>query len=119
MQQTNTQPSADRPRKRSKADTRSFERRLKAAGLDNENMPDDIDEFRCDLARRIHMLVNEWHGCPELLCQRNRGCMAPNIVCANAEQPPPGKMERDWPKVQAEVYRALKEHLAARGLENE
>jgi hypothetical protein len=56
-------------------------RRIRAAGLvrgDDDPVPDDIDEFRLNLARRIAMLINT-----------RRGCMAPHIACSNAKLRPP------------------------------
>jgi hypothetical protein len=94
---------------------RSFERRLRAAGIDAETIPDDMDEFRVQLARCICMFVNQWQGCPELVCRRNRGCMAPGNLCGNAERPSADEMERDWPRVRAEVYKAVKELVAEQG----
>ena len=43
--------------------------------------------------------------------------MAPSNRCSNVEPPTPEEMERDWPRVQAEVYKALKAHLAEHGEE--
>lgn len=105
-------PKADRSPRALARRSESYRRRLKAAGIDPDAMPEDIDEFRGELARMIAMFIDEWHGCPEPLCQRNRGCMAPNIHCSNVEPLSPEELERDWPRVQAEVYKALKEHLA-------
>ena len=76
----------------------SFYRRLKAAGIDPEAMPEDIGEFRYELARMIRMFINDWRGCPERFCQRNRGCMAPNNRCTNAKPLPPDWQEKDWPR---------------------
>ena len=113
MQSTTTKPS----RKISSDErARSFERRLKAAGLDNKTMPDDIDEFRYSLARQICMFIDKWHGCPELICRRNRGCMAPNNTCPNLPRSSREEMDREWPRVQAEVHYALKAHLAKHGV---
>ena len=91
-----------------------YHRRLRAAGIypDGE-VPADMEVFRNQLARRIHMLINTWRGCPEPLCRRNRGCMAPHIECANIPRPSPEQMARDWPKVQAAVNKALQARLAA------
>ena len=102
-----------------KHDTSSFKRRLKAASLDDETMPDDIDEFRYQVARRIAMFLNQWHGCRELICQCNRGCMAPNNTCANLPRPSAEEMEREWPRVQAEFHKALNDYLARHGVLNE
>jgi hypothetical protein len=95
---------------------RSFERRLKAASLDDETMPEDMDAFRYALARRIAMFLNRWHGCPEPICQRNRGCMAPNNTCTNIPPSSPEEMEREWPRVKVEIHNALKAHLARHGV---
>jgi len=95
----------------------SFQRRIKAAGLvrdQDDSVPDDIEEFRLNLARRICMFIDDWHGCPERLCRRQRGCMAPNNFCANVEQPSPEEIARDWPKVQAKVVKALQAASARR-----
>ena len=71
-------------------------RRLRAVGLSRDcpepavMTPDDI---RSAMARRISMIINRWPGCREPLCKRNRGCMAPRILCSN-----PGKEKpmSDW-----------------------
>jgi len=118
MQRTNESPSPGRRHKRDAYDARSFRRRVEAAGLNDGKLPDDRDEFRDRLTRRIYMFLNYWHGCPELLCRRNRGCMAPNIVCANVEQPSEEELARDWPRVQAEVRKAFDAHFAAHGRED-
>ena len=95
--------------------TGNYQQRLKAAGLDSDNIPDDMDEFRNRLARCIVMFINAWHGCPEPLCRRHHGCMAPNGQCTNLPPPSAEEMERDWPEARAKIYTALKEHLAVHG----
>ena len=96
-------------------DSEDFERRLKAAGLDPAHVPADRDEFRRRLARIITMLINEWHGCAEPLCRRHQGCMAPGGRCSNMPPTSREELERDWPKVQAEIHAALKALVAAHG----
>jgi hypothetical protein len=44
--------------------------------------------------------------------------MAPDNRCANVEELPPEEADRRWPEVQAEVFKALKAHLAAHGAED-
>jgi hypothetical protein len=62
----------------------TYEARMQAAGFSGDDpVPKNIDVFRNRLARRIAMFVNNWHGCPEPLCRRQRGCMAPHIHCTN------------------------------------
>jgi hypothetical protein len=118
MQDTNRPPSRKQPLDKSEHDTSTYEQRIKAAGLDGEP-PEDMDEFRDQFARRISMYLNEWHGCPELICRRNRGCMAPNNTCANVPELPPEEAEREWRKAQPDVYKVLHEVLAERGLKDD
>ncbi len=77
------------------------------------------DGSRLQLARQISMFLNTWHGCPEKLCRRQRGCMAPDSRCVNVPRPSPEERARDWPKLQYEIYTALKVEIARRGLEDE
>ena len=81
--------------------------------LSAENAARDMDEFRNQLARRILMFINAWHGCPEPPCRRHQGCMAPSGQCTNLPPVSAEEMERDWPQARAEIYTALQERLAA------
>jgi hypothetical protein len=121
MQDTNAKPSATTAPRRLKqtSDTGNLQERLAAAGLDDGEGPENMDEFRRELTRRIYMFLNQWHGCPERICQRNRGCMAPETVCSNVEQLPPDQADAAWRAVQHEVYTALKKCAAEAGLEDE
>jgi hypothetical protein len=94
-----------------KGDRADFHRRRKLAGLDGE-LPEDQDQFRLEFARTIALFVNNWRGCPEMLCRRNRGCMAPNIGCTNAPPISREEHEREWPKVKTESQVALKQLFA-------
>jgi hypothetical protein len=85
----------------------SLARRLQAAGLDGDP-PKDIDAFRNAMARRISMAINTWQGCPQRLCRRLRGCMAPDVTCSNAEPLPPMSPEEETRRL-AEVMRAFKQ----------
>jgi len=109
---TNTLPT--RTPKRQRHDTSSLKARITAAGLDDE--PEHIDDFRNSFARIISMYINTWQGCPEPLCQRHRGCMAPQIRCTNAPHESDEERERNWPHVQAEVRKALDAALATAGV---
>jgi hypothetical protein len=101
-------------------DIADYRRRLRAAGIDPDGeIPEDIDAFRYELARRIHMYLNTWHGCPESFCRRQRGCMAPNIACSNVERLSPEEEERRWREVQADVYKALDAFIVEHGLQDE
>jgi hypothetical protein len=69
--------------------------RRRAARFDDA-VPEDVNEFRRQLARRIAMFVNNWHGCPEPVCRRHRGCMAP-CSARNALRSGPGAGRRCRP----------------------
>jgi len=91
-------------------------RRLRAAGL-SRDCPEPavmtLDQSRDAMARRISMIINRWPGCREPLCKRNRGCMAPRILCSN-----PGKEKpmSDWAqgRAMARLMRKLKAKTAER-----
>ena len=110
VHESDRHPSAQREH-----DTSTFDARMKAAGLDTLD-PDalDIDTFRLTVARTIAMYTNEWHGCPDLICQRNRSCMAPDIRCSNVPRLPPEEEEKEWWKVRDEIALALHKGIAER-----
>jgi hypothetical protein len=87
-----------------------FQARLKAAGLDRDDPALDIDAVRLRIARKIAMWLNEWPGCPEKICQRVRGCMAPRGDCRNVKEEPfdPAAWHRD----KVVIMRALKRRIA-------
>ena len=93
-----------------------YKARLKAAGLDGDEDWDslDMDDRRLRLARQIVMFMNEWTGCPEAICQRMRGCMAPDAYCANVPQPTEEELEAAWPQTLVTWRRALASAEAGR-----
>ncbi|MDI1342550.1 MAG: hypothetical protein PSV22_00420 [Pseudolabrys sp.] len=78
-----------------------------------DGAPRDIDAFRQDLARRLHILVSNqlrcWCSCREPSCKRARACRAPQGHCSNRK---PGKpvSERQSARSRAMLARALREH---------
>lgn len=97
-----------------------IDRRLRAAGLDGDRPEDEnIEVFRYKLARQICMYMNDWPGCPEVVCRRQRGCMAPRGFCTNAEPLPPDPDGRAWDKARLAIRKALDERLAELGLQDE
>ena len=100
-------------------DDASYRRRIKAAGLDSDETlyrADgcvDMDAMRLRLARQLDMMLNEWRGCPEQLCLRNRGCMAPSGVCSNIAEEEYD--EAEWDRVRIEIRKALTEEIERRG----
>ena len=91
----------------------TYESRMKAAGFRKDDAPPaDIDAFRYALARRIAMFINDWRGCPEPLCKRMRGCMAPHSRCTNAR---PVKADPEaLARTMALVHRTLREAIDRR-----
>ena len=61
---------------------KDLERRLTIAGLTGEE-PENPTERGAWRAQQLHMEINDWIGCPEPLCKRMRGCMAPRVWCTN------------------------------------
>lgn len=82
--------------------------------------PQNIDQFRRDMARRIHQFVSNreglWLSCPEAACRRHRACAAPHGACTNAKPRKP-LTEQQQAQAMAEVQRMLREELARRGIE--
>jgi hypothetical protein len=92
-----------------------FQRRLRAAGIDPDaEPPEDMDAFRYALARKIVMHLNDWPGCPEKICRRMRGCMAPGGNCTNHADDPPMTRE-EWDEVRPKIRKALDEHFERLG----
>ena len=97
----------------SKAYEADLKARLKAAGLDGDDEDRDsldMDDMRLRLARQIVMFMNEWPGCPEAICQRMRGCMAPGGDCRNAKQEPFDA--EAWHRDKVFIMRAIKRRIA-------
>ncbi len=98
-----------------------YRRRLRAAGFPHDDDDDpaalDIDTLRIRMARMIAMFINEWHGCREPLCRRQRGCMAPHGRCSNAGPPPRQHEGRALARVSAALKaaaQAKRAEMAAR-----
>ncbi len=51
----------------------------------DDDMPEDMDAFRLDLARRIDQFIADrtecWKRCPRSECRRVRSCRSPGIEC--------------------------------------
>ena len=86
-----------------------------ASYFDDWEMPQDMDEFRNDLARRINRYVADrqgvWERCDERECRRARACRSVQIRCPMLPPPPVLTPEEDaqW---RAELYYALKARVA-------
>jgi hypothetical protein len=60
-----------------------------AAGRSDDG-PEDIDEFRMELARMMVNFMHGWRDCPEPACRRAHACRGRTLVCsAKAPKPSP------------------------------
>lgn len=86
-----------------------------ATHFDDWEMPQDMDEFRNDLALRINRFVADhmgcWERCDERECRRARACRSPQIRCLLLPPPAVLTAEEDatW---RAKLYYALKARVA-------
>ena len=59
--------------------------KIQGSQVDDWDMPEDMDEFRNDLARRINRFVADrtdcWKRCNDSECRRARSCRSPEIDC--------------------------------------
>lgn len=78
-----------------------------------DDAPQDIDAFRQDLARRLHILVSNqlrcWCSCREPSCKRARACRAPRGDCSNRKPVKP-MSETQLARAKAMLARALRDH---------
>lgn len=88
----------------------------------DDPVPQNIDDIRDALARRIHQLISTeeqlWRTCREPCCKRARACRAPKIGCSNERPRKPATAEQ-VARVKAEFYRALQAEVARRDAERE
>lgn len=91
------------------------ERRAKLMKLwGDADPPEDIDEFRKALARRIARYIDRWRGCPEPACRRHRRCEAPHVSCTNHRPARPHTPEQTA-RAMAQVSRMLRQIAARQG----
>jgi hypothetical protein len=83
--------------------------------VDGDAIPENIDEFRNEMARRINKFIGNraryWRGCKEPACRRHRACAAPRIHCSNAPPHRPSTPDQRARAI-ARVQRTLREVMA-------
>lgn len=99
--------------------SRKPNRKLEPAAAGDEAddpVPQDIDAFRLELARRIGRFVADrkqyWRSCKQPACRRRRACMAPRVQCSNAPPLPPMSAEQTG-RMMARIQRMLRQRLDA------
>jgi hypothetical protein len=70
-------------------------------------MPEDINEFRRALLKRMNDIRQEWRTCSQAICRRARKCTAKNLACS----PKPAPID---PRKEARAKFLLKRALEAR-----
>ena len=78
---------------------------------DDDPVPENIDEFRNELARRVRRFIGNrkkyWRTCKERACRRHRACAVPGVRCSNA--PPLRRRSPDHTaRMAAQVHRKIR-----------
>ena len=81
---------------------------------DDDPVPDDIDAFRLELARRIMTLLGMARRCRAPACRRMKRCVGPDLRCQR-DFPAPRLSEERQSEVMASVHRLVKRRLAELG----
>ena len=76
---------------------------------DDDPVPEDIDEFRSELARRIRTFVGIWRDCNLPLCKRARACRATTSCAAQRNEPPATRQEME--RAKAKVWFLLQRRI--------
>jgi hypothetical protein len=86
----------------------------------NDPMPEDPDEFRRQLARKINRYVADrkqyWRLCAQRECRRARQCRSRDLSCINFPPNPPVSDE-EWAKILPKIERAVEQGMAERARE--
>jgi hypothetical protein len=95
--------TGNRPRRKSKLRHRNQK-------MDNadDTPPDDPDEFRWALVRRMNTFMSSWRDCDLPLCRRVRACRGKRVECARDHSKAPPK---DDARVRARLKRMLERRL--------
>jgi len=89
---------------------------------EDDPVPENIDDFRNALARRIWRLISDmkqrWRTCGERCCKRARACIAPQGNCANGAPEKPMTPEQ-VARGMAQLQRMMRERVEQRAAEQE
>lgn len=91
--------------KRQRLTAKQAKRRTAA---DDDPLPKSPDEFRLELARRIHTFLGDWRRCRLALCKRTRACRGRAFACREGWRPAtPAQTARAVAKMQRLIQRRL------------
>jgi hypothetical protein len=76
---------------------------------DDDEGPEDIDQFRLDLARRMNNISRAWRDCAERACRRSKRCVGPDLRCLR-DCPP--RTQEETARIQADMRYWLNRRLA-------
>jgi hypothetical protein len=101
---------------RTKAKSDGIAKRAQAAAAapprdDDDPVPEDIDEFRRELARRILTLLGLPRRCHDPACRRAKRCVGPDMRCQR-DYPAPKLSPEKQAAMMAALQRALKRRLS-------
>lgn len=85
-----------------------------ARRLGGDPLLDDMEVFRCVLARRVATLAHYPCRCREPICRRSKLCAGPDMRCHRDIPLPPATREQQA-AVMANVKRLIERELARRG----
>jgi hypothetical protein len=79
--------------------------------IDDDPVPENIDAFRLELARRIATFLKMPRRCRAPICRRHKRCLDPTLRCQRDFPPRPMSPEQTA-AMQAAVRRAVERRLA-------
>ncbi len=90
---------------------------------DDDPIPENIDDFRNELARRISRLISNaehrWSTCGERACKRARNCRAPRGICINPKPETKPEKPEQVARTLAQFQRMVRERVAQMDAERE
>ena len=86
------------------------------AADDDDGGPEDMDEFRLDIVRRIQSFLGCWRDCDQPICKRARACRGDTLACAAGDVEP---TPQQWTRQRGKMYEALQRAMAKYGCNDE
>jgi hypothetical protein len=81
---------------------------------DDDPVPQDPDEFRLEMVRRIHNFLRVWRDCSTPVCKRSHKCHGPPFRC---EKDSPKHTRKQEARAMAKLQKLLKRELERRAPE--
>ena len=109
-------PQSTEPRTEKKSAAKARSAKVKVgvtppSPVADDPVPENIDEFRRELARRMLTMVGMPRRCREPLCRRIKRCAGPDIRCLR-DNPAPQLTPDERARMQSEMLRAVQRRMA-------